>query len=177
MAPINERDVETTETAHGATQFRRTHLSVAAADGDRDPKLGCSVYELPPDTRSWPYHYHAGNAEAMYVLEGTGRVRLDGEEHTLEPGDYVPFPPDEAGGHRVINDSDGLLRYLAMSTMEEPDVIVYPDSEKVGVYAGSPPGGREARHVEGYYRLDDDVDYWDGEGAIDDRDSEQGVDD
>jgi hypothetical protein len=47
--------------------------------------------------------------------------------------------------------------------MEDPDVTVYPDSGKVGVFAGSPPGGRDERTVEGYYRRADDVDYWDGE--------------
>ena len=42
----------------------------------------------------------------------------------------------------------------------DPDVTVSPDSEKIGVYAGSPPGGEAERDVSGYYRRDDDVDYW-----------------
>jgi hypothetical protein len=33
----------------------------------------------------------------------------------------------------------------------------------MGVYAGSPPGGRDERTLEGYYHIDDDVDYWEGE--------------
>lgn len=44
--------------------------------------------------------------------------------------------------------------------MNEPDVTVYPDSEKIGVFVGLPPGGRDARSVHGYYRRDDAVDYW-----------------
>ena len=63
----------------------------------------------------------------------------------------------------MINDSEGALRYLMFSTMAEPDLTVYPDSGKMGVYAGSPPGGRDERTLEGYYRIDDDVDYWEGE--------------
>ncbi len=39
-------------------------------------------------------------------------------------------------------------------------MTVYPDSEKIGVYVGSPPGGKGERDVSGYYRRDDDVDYW-----------------
>lgn len=169
MPPVNERDVEWTEMEQGVTHFRRKHLSSATA-GDSDPELGCSLYELPPGARSWPYHYHAGNAEAIYVLAGSGRLRLAGEEHPLEAGDYVPFPAGPAGAHRVVNDgTDGdedaaePLRFLAFSEMDEPDVTVYPDSEKIGVYAGSPPGGRAERTVSGYYRIDDDVDYWEGE--------------
>ena len=162
MPPVNKRSVEWTETEHGETRFLRKALS-ASASGDGDPGLGCSLYELPPGGRSWPYHYHAGNAEAIYVLEGEGQVRLDGEDHVIEPGDYVAFPAGPAGAHQVRNDGDEPLQYLALSDMDEPDVTVYPDSEKLGVYAGSPPGGHEARPVEGYYRIDDNVSYWEGE--------------
>jgi hypothetical protein len=42
-------------------------------------------------------------------------------------------------------------------------VAVYPDSEKVGVYVGAPPGGRGDRTLEGYYEIGGDVDYWKGE--------------
>lgn len=90
---------------------------------------------------------------------GTGTLRLDGDEHALAAGDYVACPADESGGHRVVNDSDGPLRYLAFSTMVEPDATVYPEMDKLGVFVGSPPGGREERSLHGYYRLDDDVDY------------------
>jgi hypothetical protein len=50
-----------------------------------------------------------------------------------------------------------------VSTMTEPEITVYPDSEKFGVYVGSPPGGRQERTLEGYYDRDSTVDYWDNE--------------
>jgi len=50
-----------------------------------------------------------------------------------------------------------------VSTMVEPDVTVYPDSGKVGVFVGAPPGGEGDRPVHGYYRHEDAVDYWAGE--------------
>lgn len=75
----------------------------------------------------------------------------------------MPCPTGPEGAHRVVNDGDDPLRYLAMSTMTEPEVTVYPDSETVGVFAGSPPGSERDRDVSGYYRRDDDVDYWEGE--------------
>jgi len=78
----------------------------------------------------------------------------------IEAGDYVAFPADESGAHRVVNEGDDSVRYLAMSTMTEPDVTVYPDSETFGVFVGSPPGGREERSLSGYYQIDDTVDYW-----------------
>jgi uncharacterized cupin superfamily protein len=80
------------------------------------------------------------------------------------PAGRKSWPFHFHGGHRVINDGDDTLRYLALSTMNEPDVTVYPDSDKIGVYAGSAPGSDDPRSVAGYYRRDDDVDYWLDEG-------------
>ena len=159
MTPTNEADLEWSETERSETHFRRKQLG-RAAGSDR---LGCSLYELPAGSKSWPYHYHTANEEALYVLAGEGALRSDDGRHSLRAGDYVALPVGEEGGHRVVNDGDEPLRYLAVSTMTEPDVSVYPDSGKFGVFAGSPPGSDEPRSVHGYYRLDDDVDYWDGE--------------
>ncbi|MFD1633470.1 cupin domain-containing protein [Haloplanus ruber] len=157
---VNEADLDWETVDHGETGFRRKRLA-AAADGDR---LGCSLYELPPGEKSWPFHFHTGNEEAVYVLAGTGQLRTADGVEPLCAGDYVAFPTGPDGGHRVVNDGDGPLRYLAVSTMDDPDVTVYPDSGKIGVYAGSPPGSDDSRTVAGYYRRDDDVDYWLDEG-------------
>jgi hypothetical protein len=43
--------------------------------------------------------------------------------------------------------------------MTDPDVTVDPDSGKIGVHAGSSPGGDDPRTVAGYHRRDDGVDY------------------
>ncbi len=144
------------DTERGETRFRRKQLAEAAG-GDG---IGCSLYELPAGGKSWPYHYHAANEEALYVLSGAATLRHDGEPATIEAGDYVAFPAGESGAHRVVNDGDEPVRYLAISTMNEPDVTIYPDSETFGVYVGSPPGGREERSLSGYYEIDDDVEYW-----------------
>jgi len=158
---VDGDDIDWTESDHGDTAFRRKQLA-AAADGD---DIGCSLYELPPGKRSWPYHYHEGNEEAMYVLAGSGTVRLDDGEYVLSAGDYVALPAGAAGGHRVVNDGDDPLRYLAISTMRDPDVVVYPDMDKVGVYTGTPPGRHEGRKLTKYYPEDADVDYWPEEAA------------
>ena len=159
MRRVNADDMEWSTAENGETNFKRKHLGEAAG-GDQ---LGCSLYELPAGSRSWPYHYHTANEEAIFVLSGGGTVRCDGEKAAISEGDYLSFPADASGGHRVVNDTDEPLRYLAVSTMIEPDVTVYPDSEKFGVYVGSPPGGREERDLEGYFEQDATVDYWQNE--------------
>jgi uncharacterized cupin superfamily protein len=159
MGHVDGDGVEWKETERDEMHVRRKELG-AAAEGDR---LGCSLYELPAGAKSWPYHYHTANEEAMYVLAGEGQVRLADATVAINAGDYLTFPADESGAHRVINDSDKPLRYLAFSTMEDPDMTVYPDSETFGVFVGSPPGGRGERTLHGYYRIADDVDYWEGD--------------
>ncbi|WP_121742315.1 cupin domain-containing protein [Natronorubrum halophilum] len=156
MEKINESSLEWNEYDHGETAFRRKELA-SAVDAD---DLGCSLYELPAGMRSWPYHYHTANEEALYVLSGEGLLRAESGEEPLTAGDFVTLPANENGGHRIVNDGEGALRYLMISTMNEPDITVYPEMGKFGLFVGSPPGGRDERSLEGYYRLDDDVDYW-----------------
>ena len=163
MRKTNVEDGEWTRLDEGGMNLRRKQLG-AAVDGEQ---LGCSLYELPAESRAWPYHYHTANEEALFVLAGTGRLRTAHGELALSTGDYVQFPADESGAHRVINDSTEALRYLMISTMVEPDVTVYPDSEKFGVYAGGPPGDGENRTLEGYYKQDGRVDYWTDEASND----------
>jgi len=157
METINESTVDWKEYDREQTAFRRKELSTAVDASD----LGCSLYELPPGMRSWPYHYHTANEEAIYVLSGRRQTQNGRRPRALTAGDYATFPADERGGHRVVNDGDEPLRYLAMSTMNEPDITVYPEMNKFGVFVGSPPGGRDDRSLEGYYRIDDETEYWD----------------
>ena len=159
MTRCNESDLDWRKYDHGENAFRRKHLSEAA----EAEQLGCSLYEIDPGHRSWPYHYHAANEEALFVIDGEGTLRTEDGEQPLEPGDFVALPTGERGAHQLVNDGEGPLRYLMVSTMEEPDVTIYPEMEKFGVYVGSPPGGREERTFEGYFPVDADVDYWDDE--------------
>ncbi|QLG51042.1 cupin domain-containing protein [Natrinema halophilum] len=157
MEKVNESTVDWKAYDREETVFRRKELSSAVDASD----LGCSLYELPAGMRSWPYHYHTANEEAIYVLEGDGQLKTADGLESLTAGDFVTLPADESGGHRIINDGDEPLRYLMMSTMNEPDVTIYPEMNKFGVYVGSPPGGRDERTFEGYYRIDDETEYWD----------------
>ncbi|XXF78580.1 cupin domain-containing protein [Myxococcaceae bacterium GXIMD 01537] len=155
---VNESELRWMETTHGTRMaVRRKQLGAAA----RGRKLGCSLLELPPGKQSWPCHYHLANEEALYVLTGTGRLRLGGEWVALKAGDYVALPPGPGAAHQLFNDGPEVLRYLAFSTMEEPDVVVYPDSNKVGLFVGAAPGGdKAARTLHTYLPLGAEVDYW-----------------
>lgn len=146
----------------GGAAFGGRRAKVSAAIGCK--KLGCSLYELAPGKRAFPYHAHLANEELYYVLEGSGTLRLDGAEHPVRAGDFVALPPGPHSAHQLVNTGDSPLRFLAVSTMEEPDVVQYPDTGKIGVFAGSAPGGRtEERTVSGFYRAEATVGYLEGE--------------
>ena len=144
----------------GAFESRTTRLG--RLTGGR--MLGCSLDEVPPGKRSCPYHYHEANEEAMYVLAGTGTLRLGGASFPIAAGDYVTFPTGPAGAHQVHNTSTEPLRVLMMSTMVHPDITVYPDSGKIGLYGGAAPGSAPDEYtLKTHLRADATVDYWEGE--------------
>jgi uncharacterized cupin superfamily protein len=98
------------------------------------------------------------------VLEGSGILRTGEKEVEISRGDYAAFPVGQEGAHQISNPSDKPLRYLCFSTMIEPDVLVYPDSGKIGVFAGAAPGGPKGRRTfNKYLRADAEVGYYNGE--------------
>lgn len=159
MGKVNEAELKWDTVELDSFGWREKGL----ADAVDSESLGCSLYELPPGKRSWPYHYHSANEEALFVLEGTGSLRLADEIEHIEAGDYVRFPADERGAHQLVNDSERPLRYLMISTRVTPDVTVYPDSEKIGVLTIPPPDTSNQQPFSGFYNLDDSVGYWEGE--------------
>jgi uncharacterized cupin superfamily protein len=126
-------------------------------------KLGASVFELPPGQRSFPYHLHHANEELLIVLEGSVSVRGKDGERTLARGESALFPIGDDGAHQVINRSEQHARFLVLSTMVEPDITEFPDTGKVGLFAGAPPGGSAPRTLQAFLRRDAEVDYFEGE--------------
>jgi uncharacterized cupin superfamily protein len=158
----NLEDVAFQKRSHG-DRFECDIAPVGTEIGAR--MLGFNVTVIPPGKRAFPYHAHRANEEMFFVLEGEGSIRIAGETHRIRAGDFIALPPGRASAHQIVNDSRAPLRYLAVSTRQSPEVVEYPDSGKVAVMAGPPPGGGgpaddTLRHVS---RLKDAVDYWDGE--------------
>lgn len=138
---------------------RRNRVGLAA--GAR--ALGLSVYRADRGEQLWPYHLHHVNEELFWVRSGHGCLRVPDGTRDLEPGDVVVCPPGPDGAH-ALEAVDTEFEVLALSTMEEPEVCEYPDSGKVYVMVGAPPGGdREARAVDLVFRRADAVSYEDPE--------------
>jgi uncharacterized cupin superfamily protein len=118
-------------------------------------KIGASVYELPPGEALCPYHYES-DEEWVLVLEGQVTVRHPEGVDLLEPGDVTAFPVGPAGAHKISNTSGETVRFVMLSTKEEPAWTIYPDSNKIGVWTG-----RREEHV--LTRMGENLDYYDGE--------------
>lgn len=159
---VNLKDIEFTlqqQGEHYEAQF--AHLGKKLGS----KKLGSQLVIVPPGKKAWPYHAHYVNEEMFIVLGGQGAIRLGDKEYLLSSGDLISVPAGPEYAHQIINTSETEeLTYLAISTMEEPDIILYPDSNKVSVTAGAPPGGKkEDRTLYFVSSLDNTSDYWEGE--------------
>ena len=123
-------------------------------------KLGASYWELPPGQAAYPYHWHMTEEELLVITQGRPSLRgADGSWRELEEGEVVAFPRGEDGGHQLMNRTGETVRFLAFSTQPGPDIVMYPDSGKVGAFERRPEGG-------GLYKLflvEDEVDYHHGE--------------
>ncbi|MBI5037074.1 cupin domain-containing protein [Candidatus Micrarchaeota archaeon] len=71
----------------------------------------CKVQFLhfPPNTVVKP-HYHKGQTESEYVLEGSGTVRSEKQAIRLRPGTLFTVAPDER--HEVKTGRKGLLLFV-----------------------------------------------------------------
>lgn len=118
--------------------------------------IGGTVYELPAGQSICPYHYEYGNEEWLVVLSGLPTLRTPAGERELEPGDVVCFREGPEGAHKVTNGADELVRVLMLSTRNKPDISVYPDSDKIGVY----PGNKDDTRL---FVRGSAVDYFEGE--------------
>ncbi len=147
--------------SHGQ-HFQARLCQIGKSIGAR--KLGCRLVALPPGKAAWPLHAHFVNEELFVIIEGQGCLRLGNDRQAVRAGDVISIPPGPDTPHQIVNDSDTQLRYLCISTMEEPDIVSMPESEKIGIIAGSPPGGaRDKRTLTAWFRLEDQCDYWVGE--------------
>jgi len=122
-------------------------------------RLGLSLWELPPREAAYPYHHHLAEEELVLVLRGRPSLRTPDGWRELEEGEVVAFLRGECGGHQLVNRTEDTVRFLAFSTSGEPDVVIYPDSGKLGAFERLPEGGG----LRKMFRVEDAVDYFEGE--------------
>jgi uncharacterized cupin superfamily protein len=121
--------------------------------------IGASLWELPPGEAAYPYHFHYSDEEIVIVLSGKPSLRTPEGVRELEEGEAVRFGLGEEGAHQILNRGEETATFLAISSSGRPDVIVYPDSDKIGFGERLPRGGG----LRAFFKRDDGVDYFDEE--------------
>jgi uncharacterized cupin superfamily protein len=118
--------------------------------------IGASVYELPDGQGSFPYHYHHGVEEWLYVVAGAPTLRDPAGERVLAPGELVCFPSGPDGAH-AVRGPGRVVMFSGVAAVDVAALSVYPDSDKLG--ARPPDEGPDRLN----FRRGDAVDYWEGE--------------
>lgn len=118
----------------GKFGLARRALSIAAG-GQKDigtwgggHPFDVEIQQLAPGKINFPFHAHAAQWEAYYILSGTGQMRTPKGKEAVKAGDYLVFPPGEA--HQLINTGSEDLTFLVIADQPQADVINYPDSGK-----------------------------------------------
>ena len=153
MANIYDPDFDEPRE-HEGFRARRARLGHQLAS----ERVGLSLWEVEPGQAAYPYHFHLAEEELLVVLDGRPALRGPDGWRRLQRGEVVRFPAGEEGGHQLVNDGDEPVRFMAISTHGQPDVVLYPDEGKIGPAERNPDG----RGLKLFFRLDDAVDYNDG---------------
>lgn len=156
---VNLNDVQFDDVEENGYYTSRRAL-FSASIGAR--KLGYNLTVLPPGKAQCPFHSHRAEEEMFLILEGEGELRFGAECYRIRKHDVIACP---TGGpqvaHQIINTGSSDLRYLALSNLETVEVCEYPDSNKVGVFAGNPDDAR----LRKLFRAETDVEYYDREST------------
>ncbi|MDF0599449.1 cupin domain-containing protein [Psychromarinibacter sp. C21-152] len=160
---VNVHDAEGFPSGpEGSDRFGATIAPLTDALGMRG--LGAMYVTVEPGRRAFPFHNHLGNDEMFVVLEGEGTYRFGEQEYEVRAGDVCSAPrggPEAA--HQLINTGDRPLKYLGISTLNDPDIMEYPDSGKFAALAIAPGDSFMAAHLKHVGRREDAREYFEGE--------------
>ena len=131
---------------HEHNQYHYTKHEVAWG------QMVTAFYTLPPGKSNYPFHYHTANEEVFYVISGNGILETFEEKRPVTAGDVIVCPAGKEGAHKITNTSETEeLVYLDVDTHIRPEIVYYPDSNKLGVRAAG---------VHENYTLDSGVEYY-----------------
>ena len=94
------------------------------------------------------------NEECFYILSGSGTLKTPQGKREVKAGDFLFFPANENGAHKLTNTGTEPLTYLDLDTAHDIDVTFYPDSDKIAVWG---------RGINQVYKTENQVNYYEGE--------------
>ncbi len=90
-----------------------------------------------PEGGATTEHFHRRSEELYFFTTGTGRIRVDGAERDVRPGDCVVIAPGAV--HKLWNTGTGDLRLLCCCAppYTDEDTVLTEDAAPSGATAGS----------------------------------------
>lgn len=90
-------------------------------------QFGVNLLRLPTGAWSSQRHWHSGEDELVYVLEGEVVMVTDGGEEILQAGDCAGFQAGDPDGHHFQNRSGQEAVILEIGARLDSDAAYYPD--------------------------------------------------
>jgi uncharacterized cupin superfamily protein len=89
-------------------------------------RCGVNVIRVPPGKESFVHHVHLVDEEWMYVISGTGELRIGDERFAVGPGDFAGFPPRTLA-HHLRNTGAEELVYLSGGEAVDHGIADFPE--------------------------------------------------
>jgi len=150
---VNKRDIQPKKIAkHLPYEFDKYQVT----DDCHENQCCIAVYEVPPLSANYPYHYHMSNEENFYIISGIGTLETPNGDRSVASGDFVLCPPGPEGAHKISNASmTEKLVYINFDAVHSPEVVIYPHSDKIGIIVHGETGT--------FYKKAENVSYYEGE--------------
>lgn len=91
-------------------------------------KFGVNITELQPGAQSSLRHWHTGEDEFIYILDGEATLITDDGVQLLGPGMVAGFPAGQANGHHLVNRTKGIVTYMEVGN-RAPEEVHYADAD------------------------------------------------
>lgn len=91
-------------------------------------KFGVNITRLEPGAQSSLRHWHSGEDEFVYILEGEATLVTDDGVQVLGPGMVAGFPAGQANGHQLVNRTKGIVTYMEVGN-RAPEEVHYADAD------------------------------------------------
>ena len=95
--------------------------------------FGVNICTLKPGAASSQRHWHEGEDELVYVLEGEVVLREDGGETVLKPGDAAAWKAGVPNGHCLVNRSNRNAVFIEVGTRVASERAHYSDIDMMVV--------------------------------------------
>lgn len=94
-------------------------------------QFGVDLVTMQPGATSSLRHWHSGEDEFLWVVEGELVLVQDCGETVLRAGDAAGFRAGDPDGHHLRNRSGAVARYLVVGTRAVADVCTYSDVDLI----------------------------------------------